>query len=50
MMVFVGRLVVLWDLLKEKLVKIVVIIIWFVLSVLLLGFVLGGYIVIYFSW
>ena len=50
MMVPVGRLVVLRDLPKEKLVKTVAIITWPALSAPLLGPVLGGYIATHFSW
>ncbi|BFT31282.1 MFS transporter [Alteromonas sp. D210916BOD_24] len=50
MMVPVGRLVVLRDLPKEKLVKTVAIITWPALSAPLIGPVLGGYIATHFSW
>ena len=50
MMVPVGRLVVLRDLPKEKLVKTVAIITWPALSAPLLGPVLGGYSATHFSW
>ena len=50
MMVPVGRLVVLRDLPKEKLVKTVAIITWPALSAPLLGPVLGGYIATHLSW
>ncbi len=50
MMVPVGRLVVLRDLPKDKLVKTVAIITWPALSAPLIGPVLGGYITTHFSW
>lgn len=50
MMVPVGRLVVLRDLPKEKLVKTVAIITWPALSAPILGPVLGGYIATHLSW
>lgn len=50
MMVPVGRLVVLRDLPKDKLVKTVAIITWPALSAPLIGPVLGGYIATHFSW
>jgi EmrB/QacA subfamily drug resistance transporter len=50
MMVPVGRLVVLRDLPKEKLVKTVAIITWPALSAPLLGPVLGGYVATHLSW